>query len=181
MAYSLDDFCGDARALLAEGKGRAGRDQMRQNLETLLGDAGFQTDYLAVNDESGLQQIYEDPDFGFCVLIYNMAEARTSPPHDHGRSWAIYGQASGYTDMTDWRRKDAGGDDRADLEKVRSYRLHPGKAGLYDIGDIHDIGFSAKSKFVRVTGTDMSKEARLVFDPESGSVKTIEHVGTGDA
>jgi len=180
MTYSLEDFCGDARALLAEGNGRVGRDEMRQNLETLLGDPGFQEDYLVEDDDSGMKQIYEDPDFGFCILIYNMAEARTSPPHDHGSSWAIYGQASGYTDMSEWRRKDAGGEDKADLEKVRAYRLYPGKAGLYDVGDIHAIDYPAKSKFVRVTGTDMSKEARLVFDTETGAVKKIEHVGTGD-
>ena len=181
MAYSLDDFCRDGRALLAEGKGRDGRDRMRQNLETLLGDPGFQAKYLADNDESGLKQIYEDPDYGFCVLIYNMDEARVSPPHDHGRSWAIYGQAAGYTDMTEWRRKDQGGGSKADLEKVRTYRLNPGNAGLYDVGDIHSIDYPDRAKFVRVTGTDMEKEARQVFDPNSGDVTTIEHVGTGEA
>ena len=67
---------------------------------------------------------YEDPDLGFCVLAYNMAGSRTSPPHDHGDSWAVYGQAQGYTDMTIW----SAGDDN--IEPIRSFRLDAGQAGL---------------------------------------------------
>jgi hypothetical protein len=27
-------------------------------------------------------------------------------PHDHGNSWAIYGQALGWTEMTEWEREE---------------------------------------------------------------------------
>ncbi len=153
MSYSLEDYCRDGREILATSNNHDGRDRMRQNLEKLLADAEFQSEYLDKADTSGLKQIYEDPDFGFCVLIYNMDEPRTSPPHDHGSSWAIYGQALEYTDMTVWRRTDPdGSNDRANLEKVKTYRLDPGKAGFYDVGDIHSIDYPAGAKFVRVTG-----------------------------
>ena len=179
MSYSLEDFCGDARDILAAENNRQGRDKIRGKLEQLLVDPEFQAQYLQSDNEAGLEQIYEDPDYGFCVLIYNMDEPRVSPPHDHGRSWAIYGQAAEFTDMTVWRRKDGGSDDKADLEKVETFRLNPGQAGLYDVGDIHSIDYPAKAKFVRVTGVDMSKETRLVFDADSGDITKIEHVGTG--
>ena len=180
MSYSLDDFCSDGRDLMARNNNREGRDKMRQNLEKLLVDADFQAEYLEHDRTTGLEQIYEDPDYGFCVLIYNMDEPRTSPPHDHGSSWAVYGQAREHTDMTVWRRTDPdGGDDKANLEAVETFRLTPGKAGLFDIGDIHSIDYPAKAKFVRVTGTDMNAETRLVYDTETGKVSKVEHVGTG--
>ena len=47
----------------------------------------------------GLKVLYEDPDLGFQVLAHINDKARVSPPHDHGASWAIYGQATHYTDM----------------------------------------------------------------------------------
>ena len=34
---------------------------------------------------------------------------------------------------------------------------------------------------MRVTGVDMGQEARRVYDPETGVVRVIEHVGTGSA
>ncbi len=181
MSYSLEDFCKDGRALLAASDSHDSRDHMRRNLETLLSDKDFQSEHLDQSDATGLKQIYEDPDYGFCVLIYNMATARTSPPHDHGNSWAIYGQALGYTDMTVWQRLDkAGGDDHVNLEIEHSFRLDPGMAGLFDVGDIHSISYPDNAKFVRVTGTDMAKESRKVFDPNTGEVTKVEHVGTGN-
>ena len=36
--------------------------------------------------------LYEDPELGFCILAHNYAGSKESPPHDHGPSWAIYGQ-----------------------------------------------------------------------------------------
>ena len=181
MAYSLDDFCRDGRQILMQENNRGGRDKLRGKLETLLMDEGFQAEYLKTDDESGLKQIYQDPDLDFCVLVYNMDEPRTSPPHDHGRSWAIYGQASGYTDMTEWARKDDGSNDRkADLEATKTYRLKPGMAGLFDVGDIHSIDYPQGAKFVRVTGKDMNQETRLIFNDKTGEITKIEHVGTGD-
>jgi hypothetical protein len=181
MAYSLEDYCREGREILTAQNDHTGRDKMRTNLERLLADEGFKAEYLQPSDESGLQQIYQDEEVDFCVLIYNMDEARKSPPHDHGRSWAIYGQALEYTDMTEWRRVDSSdGDGSAKLEEVQTYRLDPGKAGLYDVGDIHSIDYPIGAKFVRVTGKDMSTEARLVFDPDADTAKKVEHVGTGN-
>ena len=62
----------------------------------------FCAQYVGPGNDAGMEQIYEDPELGFCVLAYNMTAPRTSPPHDHGDSWAVYGQAAGHTDMTVW-------------------------------------------------------------------------------
>ena len=39
--------------------------------------------------------LYEDAEFGFCILAHDYTDAKTSDPHDHAHSWAIYGQARG--------------------------------------------------------------------------------------
>lgn len=173
MAYSLVDFCGDVRSILAGTDSHDGREQVRRKLEMLLADAGFHAAYLDAG-EDGMTQIYEDPDLGFCVLAYNMTAPRTSPPHDHGESWAVYGQAAGYTDMTIYSQPDDG----RRIEPTRTYRLEAGRAGLFDVGEIHSISYCEAAKFVRVTGVDMSDEPRRVFDPETGEVREVASVGT---
>lgn len=178
MTYSLENFCQDGRRLLAAADNHESRDQMRQNLEKLLVDEDFGSEYLLVDDAPGPVQIHEDTEYGFCVLVYNMAEPRKSPPHDHGNSWAIYGQARGHTDMQVWESEEKN-DQEAELKVVKEFRLEPGMAGLFDVGEIHSIDYVENAKFVRVTGTDMTKEPRKVFDPDSGAIKKVEHVGTG--
>jgi len=175
MSYSLEDFCNDAREVLKDRDGPNGREEIRQKFERLLSDAAFCATYTGPDNDLGVKQIYEDPDLHFCVLAYNMAEPRTSPPHDHGGSWAIYGQTAGYTDMTIWSAADG------NVEPVRKFRLEPGQAGLFDIGEIHSIQYPDGAKFVRLTGVDLSQETRRVFDSETGSVREIASVGAGKA
>lgn len=177
MNYSLDNFCDDTRAILLAGDNHDGREKVRQKLELLLGDAAFCAAYIGPDSDAGMTQIFADPDLHFCVLTYNMEEPRTSPPHDHGSSWAVYGQTAGYTDMTIWS---APVDGESNIEAVRTFRLEPGQAGLFDTREIHSIEYAAGSKFVRVTGVDMSHETRRVFDPELGTVRNIERAGTSD-
>ena len=179
MAYSLDNFCHDTRTILAQGDDSGAREKIRQKLELLLIDEAFCDAYLGPDngaDNSGVSHIFEDPDLHFCVLTYNMATPRTSPPHDHGTSWAVYGQVAGHTDMTLWQ---AAGGGTGKIEPVRSFRLQPGQAGLFDKGEIHSITYPAGSKFVRITGAEMSQETRRVFDLETGTVKEVKSVGTG--
>ena len=177
MGYSLVEFCHDVRAILRERDDPDGRERVRQKLEVLLGDPDFCAKYVGPSNDAGMEQIYEDPELGFCVLAYNMTEPRTSPPHDHGDSWAVYGQADGHTDMTVWSTSG----DAGRLEPLRSFRLAAGQAGLFDVREIHSIAYTAGARFVRVTGVDMTNEARRVFDPETSEVREVEGVSTGSA
>jgi len=178
MSYALDEFCDDVRAILARGDDRDARELVRQKLELLLVDDEFCAAYVGPEQDPGVAQIYEDPKLHFCVLAYNMADPRTSPPHDHGESWAVYGQTAGCTDMTIWSAADR---PDGNIEAERTFRLEPGQAGLFDVREIHSIQYTAGSKFVRVTGVDLSTETRRVYDPETGAVREVEQVGTGNA
>ena len=175
MSYSLEDFCADTRSILTSQDDHAGRDQVRRKLEQLLVDPAFCAEYLVPESKAGMRQIYEDPDLGFCVLAYNMAAPRTSPPHDHGNSWAVYGQASGHTDMTIWQADDGS------IEPIRTFRLEAGQAGLFDVHEIHSIQYDEGAKFVRVTGVDMNRVSRKVWNADTGEVREIESVGAGNA
>ncbi|MDP6567665.1 MAG: hypothetical protein QF578_22750 [Alphaproteobacteria bacterium] len=181
MGYSLEQYCEDCRAALAADGGAAGREAVRANLERLLQDGDFLAAHLGPDQAVGTRTLYQDPDHEFCVLAYVTDEARTSMPHDHGASWAIYGQATGQTDITEYRRNDGGaGAGAAQLEQTEAYRLEPGKAGLYDVGDIHAIDYPGGARFVRVTGTDLNLVPRLRFDPARGVAETIENASVPD-
>ena len=45
---------------------------------------------------------------GFVVLAHCNPKPHKSPPHDHGSSWAVYGQAVRHTDMSEYKRLDGG-------------------------------------------------------------------------
>ena len=93
MEYDLAQFIADCRANLARDPGPAGRERVRGDLERLLAEPQFLARYCK-DVQPGLTVLYEDPELGFQILAHVNAKARVSPPHDHGASWAIYGQAT---------------------------------------------------------------------------------------
>lgn len=176
MPYTLAEFCRDCHDALADDPGPHGREAIRHHLERLLANQDFIAEHLGPEAEVGAHQLYRDAEFDFVVLAHVNEAAHASPPHDHGTSWAVYGQATEYTDMTEYRRTDGGqGAGAAALEKTRSYRLEPGKAGRYDVGDIHAIDYPPKARFVRVTGTDLGEVERLKYDTAGGRAEVIEN------
>jgi len=171
MAYDLDQFIADCRASLTYDPGRSGRERVRVGLERLLCNADFVRKYCGDDVPQGLMLLYEDKTLGFQILAHINDKARVSPPHDHGASWAIYGQATKYTDMIEWERADDGADPKhAKLKPAKKYRLNPGQAGIYQDGKIHSIDYPDKSRFVRVTGTNLDQIPRIRIDLKTGEV-----------
>jgi len=169
MAYELNEFIADCRAILSRDPGPAGREDVRQRLERLLANQAFVAATCGEDVPTGLKVLYEDKDLGFQVLAHVNDKARKSPPHDHGASWAIYGQATRHTDMIEWAREDDG-PDKAKLKPVKKYRLLPGHAGIYQDGTIHSIDYPDSARFIRVTGTNLDNIQRVRFDLASGKV-----------
>jgi len=180
MAYDLDAFCQDCRAALKSDTGPGGREAVRRKLEQLLAEKAFLAEHVLAAPP-GRHTLYEDPDLGFVVLAHINPMGGKSPPHDHGASWAVYGQATEYTDMTVYRRTEGDGVGPAALEVERRYRLEPGHAGTYDIRDIHSIDYPDGARFVRVTGTDLERVPRLKFNLGNREAELIESVSTGPA
>ncbi len=169
MAYELNEFIADCRAILQRDPGPRGREDVRRHLERLLTNKDFVAATCGDDVPTGLKVLYEDKELGFQVLAHVNDKARKSPPHDHGASWAIYGQAAKYTDMIEWER--VGGDDKhAELKEAKRYRLNPGQAGIYQNGAIHSIDYPDRARFIRVTGTNLDKIQRVRFDLATGEV-----------
>jgi predicted metal-dependent enzyme (double-stranded beta helix superfamily) len=171
MAYQLDQFIADCRSILKRDPGPNGREEVRVKLESLLSNPAFISEHCGEGTPRGLHVLHDDPDLGFQILAHINDKARVSPPHDHGASWAIYGQATHYTEMTEWEREDNGADAKhAKLKPVKKYRLTPGHAGIYQDGKIHSIDYPDYARFVRVTGTNLDHINRVRFDLKTGEV-----------
>lgn len=173
MAYDLDQFIADCRSSLSRDPGPAGREEVRTNLERLLANQDFVRTYCADDAEQGLKMLYEDPKLGFQILAHINNKARVSPPHDHGESWAIYGQATKHTDMIEYERRPGADDKHAELKPIKKYRLNPGHAGIYQDGTIHSIDYPDMARFIRVTGTNLDKITRVKFDPKTGEIQPM--------
>jgi hypothetical protein len=171
MPYELDQFISECRSILSRDPGPNGREEVRKRLEHLLGNPDFIRRHCSEDTPRGLHVLYQDPELGFQILAHINDKARVSPPHDHGESWAIYGQATHYTDMIEWQREDDGGDPaHAKLKPVKKYRLMPGHAGIYQDGKIHSIDYPDHARFIRVTGTNLDRIHRVRFDLKTGEV-----------
>jgi predicted metal-dependent enzyme (double-stranded beta helix superfamily) len=174
MPYQLDQFIADCRSDLKRDPGPQGREKVRTNLERLLNNPDFVREHCSDDTPRGLHVLYEDADLGFQILAHINDKARVSPPHDHGSSWAIYGQATLYTEMTEWEREDNGADPKhAKLKPVKKYRLTPGHAGIYQDGKIHSIDYPDHARFIRVTGTNLDQINRVRFDLKTGEVRQM--------
>ena len=122
MSYTLDQFAADCRAALLKDAGPAGRELARQYTERACADPDFVSKHLGPDLQAERTILYQDPDLHFCILAHAYKGAKSSSPHDHGPSWAVYGQAIGVTEMTDWRlvEKPANGQP-GKVEKAQTY------------------------------------------------------------
>jgi len=164
MSYPLEQFAGDCRAALTEDPGPGGRERVRQCVARACRDPDFVASHLGQDNTVERKVIYQDPELGFCILAHVYAGPKTSDPHDHADAWAIYGQAEGVTQMTDWRvlERPAGGRPGR-VEAARSYRLEPGDAHVYQEGDVHSPRRDGPTRLIRVEGRNMDGVARDKF------------------
>lgn len=101
LSCTLEQFAAECHRLLAVDAGPEGRERVRALLGEVCRDKAFVATYLS-DDVSIRQVLYEDAELGFCIVGHVEHDSRQSRPHDHGPTWAIYGQAAGETVMTDW-------------------------------------------------------------------------------
>ncbi|MBK17734.1 MAG: hypothetical protein CMM52_02705 [Rhodospirillaceae bacterium] len=157
MAYTLEQLSTDCHAAMAEDSGKAGREKVRDFIAKACADADFVAEHFENPGQGERHVLYQDPDFDFCILAHSYNGAKGSNPHDHGPSWAIYGQAVGETMMTDWEciEKPADGNP-GKVKKVRDYSLKPGDAYVYHEGDLHSPSREDDTRLIRVEGQDLA-------------------------
>jgi len=164
MPRTLEEFAREAHRILKLDPGPSGREEVRRSLEELLRNPAFVAEHLR-DEHPPSRLLYRDAELGFSVIGYVNGDAREvhAPPHDHGASWAIYGQAVGSTFMDEWEVvTPATPEQPGTARKSESYELAPGHARLYNERAVHSPSRYAPTKFVRVEGGVM--EGRLVYE-----------------
>jgi hypothetical protein len=164
MAITLETFAADCREALTTQPGSPGREKVRDLVQQALADADFVATYIP----PGVPErhvLYEDADLGFTILAHGYVGAKGSKPHDHGPSWAIYGQASGETIMTDWKCLARPTDSApGKASAIRDYVMKPGDAYLYDVGVLHSPERKHDTRLLRIEGLNMAKVKRFPYE-----------------
>jgi hypothetical protein len=163
MGHTLEEFAAECRRLLQADPSATGRERVRRLVEDVLKDEQFTAQYL--NEQTPDRQvIYEDPELGFCICAHMTRGAKEANPHDHGPSWAIYGQALGETEMTDWEVVEQPANGRpGKVRRARVYTLRPGMAHVYNEGDVHSPRRAATTALIRIEGKNTEKMTRLPY------------------
>lgn len=168
MSYTLDQFAADCHAALEGDSGAAGQKQVCALVEKALKDAAFVEAHLGKDDLPERTVIYQDKDLGFCICAHNYKGEKQGNPHDHGPTWAIYGQAVGETSMTDWKIvKQPSGDAPGEVEKTDTYVMKPGDAKLYPVGAVHAPYRDGPTKLIRIEGVDTMTVKRTALKAAS--------------
>jgi hypothetical protein len=133
-------------------------------VQRALGDDEFVATHLG-DDVPERKILYEDPELGFCILGHVYEGAKESKPHDHGPTWAIYGQARGETIMSDWSLVEPASETKPGrVRLVREYSLTPGMAYVYNEGDLHSPRRNGPTRLIRVEGRNVEKIRRLAYE-----------------
>ncbi|MCJ8308922.1 MAG: hypothetical protein HRU27_02500 [Rhizobiaceae bacterium] len=164
MEKLLSQLADDCSNILKSNPGPEGRVQVANLLAELLADAeNIET---LIPDTTGERDLlFENTDLGFCILAHQYKGPKSSPPHDHGESWAIYAQARGETEMTDYELVSAASADTpGKVRATKTYRLTPGDVHVYDEGDLHSPTREGPTSLLRIEGMDLSKVKRLRYE-----------------
>jgi hypothetical protein len=161
---TLESLAARCREVLAGDDTPAGRARVAALLAGALADPAFVPALFAA-DTPERKIVYEDPELGFCILAHEYRGAKESKPHDHGPSWAIYGQAAGETEMIDFALVEPAAAGRpGKVRRTRSYPLRPGDVHVYNEGDIHSPSRAGPTRLVRIEGVDMEKVKRSSYE-----------------
>ena len=112
------------------------------------------------SDAPDRRELHRDPERGFVLLAHAERGGLYRPPHDHGRSWVLYGTQQGEVEMGTYARvEDADGAVRL-VGRDRA-PLRAGQAQAYLPGDIHDTRCVTDGALLfRFTERDLGKEDR---------------------
>lgn len=165
MSYSIESFSAQVSEILKADPGPDGRDKVRQLLEHVVKDKAFSSRYLDDNQPQR-NVLYKDPDLGFAILGHVFKEARKTTPHDHGVSWAIYGQVEGVTTMDGWDVVEPAYPNKPGKVKLRdSVELKPGNVRVYNEEEIHSPRRDGPAKLIRIEGNPDQTGPGRVWEP----------------
>lgn len=165
MGQIIDQFAAECHDILKQGSGPEALDRVARGLEKVLVNQEFLDEHLGADADSPRNILYEDPELGFCIIAHVYKGAKASTPHDHGDFWAIYGQAEGVTEMTEWRKLEEPRDGQpGKVEAETVYDLKPGMARAYPAGKLHSPKREDTTKLIRIEGSNLAKITRDKYE-----------------
>lgn len=171
MAYTLENFCAEARKILLSGEPLAqGLPQIAERLAQLIENPAFVAATFKPEDDFSKKPLHHCPNTDFHVMAHVHQGPKEGPPHSHGASWAIYGTAMGVTGMKEWQRVNEEAEPAAVLRLASRYDLARGQTRGYGPHLIHSTIHPAKAWVIRVTGTDLDVLARYRFKKGRDSI-----------
>jgi hypothetical protein len=163
MSYTLNALAADIHHELERDRSSAAKEAGCRLVSRALIDREFVATHLKdrAAGSNPREILYEDPELGFCICGHVYDGKAIGSPHDHGSSWAIYGQATGITEMTDWKIVEKGEAGKPSLvEPVRTYLMQPGDVQFYDIGAVHSPKRETPVKLIRIEGQNLDQVRR---------------------
>jgi hypothetical protein len=163
MAYTLEELASDIRSALKADANAAADGTLCRLVSRSLTDPDFIARHLKDRAPGAdpREILYEDPELGFCICGHVYEGSSVGKPHDHGPSWAIYGQAVGVTEMTDWRIVEPAAEGKPALvEPERTYAMQPGDAHFYGVGAVHSPNREGRVKLIRIEGENLDNVRR---------------------
>lgn len=164
MSKTLEQFAAECHSALKAQPGVPGRQAVAALLQEALKDEAF-VGACVGDDVPARKVLYEDPELGFTILAHRYEDASESKPHDHGPSWAIYGQARGETEMTEWELLEpATAEKPGKVRRGKVSILRPGMATVYNEGQLHSPRRSGPTRLIRIEGQNMDRVKRLPYE-----------------
>lgn len=163
MNQAVERFGRQSSRTLRDEKLDVALERIAAGLSMLLTDPAFVGFAFKETDEPGKTQLFHDPDTGFYIFAHVQKAGKSGKPHSHGDSWAIYGNARGFTDMTEYRRVNPASEDEVVLEQSDHYRLGAGETRAYGPGVIHSTAHPEPAWVIRMTGTNLDLIPRYHF------------------
>lgn len=170
MGYALENFCTDIHKILSDDQSQSSLEQVAGKLQQLVSNPDFIAATFSDDTPPGKRELWHDPDTDAYVLAHVQKAGKGGHPHSHGKSWAIYSNCKGYTEMTEWLRTNSEDDDHAELEVKEVYRIGPGDTKAYGPGMIHSTAHPEKAWVIRITGGDLDYVPRFRFDPRKDKI-----------
>lgn len=156
MGMTFEQFARECSELLTQETGPVGRQKVCDLMQQVLRDPAF-VEAVVPERTTDRELRYQDPKLGFCIFAEHKSGARTGEPHDHGPSWAIYGQAAGVTQMSEWTVvSPAEGDRPGKVRRSRHYEMAPGAAYVYNEGVLHSPSRTGPTRLVRIEGMNLA-------------------------
>jgi len=174
MQFTLLELCGGIRAILSNHSATDGANELCDLVSKALTDKDFIDTHLPDRKvgEHPRKILYEDPAIGFCVCGHVYDSAAIGEPHDHGTGWALYGQAVGNTEMTEWEIVNSENliSPKKLVRPEKTYVMHPGDTEFYNIGVVHSPKRVSPTKIIRIESQNLDHVVRSNIEAVSKSV-----------